>query len=637
MSATLYTELAWLPRTPDNFAASCRALASDPAPGATIRALASHGLDGDQLSRLGRAIARVLKEGRPLAPLQSFRLGLVGNGTLDLLVPTLVASAARHGLALECIQADYGQTTQEAFDPDGRINTGKPDAVLLAIDHRGLPLRFTPGDQDIERADIEGAVGELNRMREAIRTHSGAPCIVQTIAPPPETLFGSMDRIVPGTGRRVVEGLNRAICASIAGTGDLMLDVATLAETVGLGAWHSPALWNMAKLSFDDSCVPIYADHVARLIAALRGRSRKCLILDLDNTVWGGVIGDDGLEGIKIAQGDATGEAHLAVQQLALALRQRGVVLAVSSKNTDEIARQPFRAHPEMLLKEEHFAVFQANWNDKATNIKAIAEELSLGLDAMVFLDDNPVERGLVRRMLPAVAVPELPEDPAWYARTLAAAGYFESIGFSDEDRQRAQMYQSNARRVALQRQAGDIDAYLASLDMEIQFAPFDRIGRARISQLINKSNQFNLTTRRYSEAEIGLAEADVGVFTLQVRLIDSFGDNGMICVVICRPGAADEWVIDTWLMSCRVLGRKVEQMVLREILRQAREAGIDRVLGRYDPTEKNALVRDHYEKLGFAKVGEQDGSTTWSMPAATEIAEVPMRVVRSGAAALAA
>ena len=290
-----------------------------------------------------------------------------------------------------------------------------------------------------------------------------------------------------------------------------------------------------------------------------------------------------------------------------------------------------------MLLKEEHLAVFQANWNDKATNIKAIAEELSLGLDAMVFLDDNPVERGLVRRMLPQVAVPELPDDPAWYARTLAAAGYFESVAFSDEDRGRAQMYQSNARRVALQRQAGDLDAYLASLEMEIQFAPFDRVGRARISQLINKSNQFNLTTRRYSEADVAAAEAHLDVFTLQVRLIDSFGDNGMICVIVCRPGETGEWVIDTWLMSCRVLGRKVEQMVLREILLRARKAGIDRVWGRYIPTEKNALVRDHYEKLGFIKMDEQNGTTTWMMPVSTEIAEVPMRVTRSGAAALAA
>ena len=182
----------------------------------------------------------------------------------------------------------------------------------------------------------------------------------------------------------------------------------------------------MAKLPFSDEFIPLYADHVARILAALRGKSRKVLVLDLDNTVWGGVIGDDGLEGIKVAQGDATGEAHLAVQRLALDLRQRGIVLAVSSKNTDEVARSPFERHPEMLLKLDHIAVFQANWNDKATNIQAIAEELSLGLNSLVFLDDNPVERGLVRKLLPQVAVPELPDEVAYYARTLSAAGYFK-------------------------------------------------------------------------------------------------------------------------------------------------------------------------------------------------------------------
>jgi FkbH-like protein len=236
--------------------------------------------------------------------------------------------------------------------------------------------------------------------------------------------------------------------------------------------------------------IPLYADHVARVLAAIRGKSRKALILDLDNTVWGGVIGDDGLEGIKIAQGDATGEAHLAVQRLALDLRARGIVLAVCSKNTDEVARGPFLKHPEMLLKLDHIAVFQANWNDKASNIAAIAEELSLGLDAMVFLDDNPVERGLVRKLLPQVAVPELPEDAAHYARTLAAAGYFEAIAFSKEDLMRAGFYQDNAKRAELQNKVGGVEAYLASLNMTITFQPFDSLGRARIVQLINKSNR---------------------------------------------------------------------------------------------------------------------------------------------------
>ena len=225
-------------------------------------------------------------------------------------------------------------------------------------------------------------------------------------------------------------------------------------------------------------------------------------------------------------------------------LRDRGVVLAVSSKNTDEIARQPFHKHPEMLLREEHIAVFQANWNDKATNIKAIAKELSLGLDAMVLLDDNPVERGLVRQLLPQVAVPELPDDPALFARTLLAAGYFEAIAFSGEDRQRAEFYQNNSRHVELQKQAGDVDAYLASLNMQMTLQPFDDTGRARIAQLINKSNQFNLTTRRYT-AEVAATQNDPQAFTLQVRLADAFGDNGMISVIICRR-ECDAWAIDT-------------------------------------------------------------------------------------------
>jgi len=268
-----------------------------------------------------------------------------------------------------------------------------------------------------------------------------------------------------------------------------------------------------------------------------------------------------------------------------------------------------------MLLKLEHIAVFQANWNDKATNIQAIAEELSLGLDAMVFLDDNPVERGLVRKLLPQVAVPELPEEPAYYARTLAAAGYFEAVAFATDDLKRAGFYQDNAKRANLQKQVGGVAAYLASLDMTITFQPFDATGHARIVQLINKSNQYNLTTRRYTDPEVAEAENDPAVFTLQVRLADIFGDNGMISVVICRPGEAGVWEIDTWLMSCRVLGRKVEHMVLLEILDHARAAGIQKLVGTYRPTDRNKLVVDHYAKLGFTKVEEEkSGLTRWEL-----------------------
>jgi FkbH-like protein len=410
----------------------------------------------------------------------------------------------------------------------------------------------------------------------------------------------------------------------------VLFDVAALAELVGLANWHSPAEWNLAKLPFSGTYLPLYADHVGRILGAMLGKSRRCLVLDLDNTLWGGVIGDDGVEGLRIAQGDPVGEAFLTVQRAALLLRERGVILAVASKNSDETARQAFRTHPEMLLREQHLAVFQANWSDKATNLKAIAEQLSLGLDSLVLLDDNPAERELIRQMLPAVAVPELPADPALYARVLCAAGYFEAVAFSGEDRARADFYRDNARRATLQKQAADLSAYLESLGMKITFRPFDEVGRSRIVQLINKSNQFNLTTRRYSEAEVAAAGRDPDCFTLQVRLADIFGDNGMISVVICRRRSS-AWHIDTWLMSCRVLGRQVERMVLREMLHHAARHGIAKLIGVYRPTERNKLVEDHYAKLGFTRVAHHDdGSTEWELSTDGEVPSAPMVVERA-------
>jgi FkbH-like protein len=339
-------------------------------------------------------------------------------------------------------------------------------------------------------------------------------------------------------------------------------------------------------------------------------------VLDLDNTIWGGVIGDDGLDGIVLGQGNAEGEAFLAVQRTALELRERGVVLAVASKNDDEVARAPFRKHPDMLLREEHIAVFQANWQDKATNLKAIAEALDIGIDALVLLDDNPVERAYVRSVLPEVGIPELSEDTALYPRALLFGGYFDAVTFSQEDRTRAEAYQANARRAQLKTQIADVSEFLKSLDMAISFAPFDKAGRGRVAQLINRSNQFNLTTRRYSENEIAAIEADPRAFTLQVRLADRFGDNGMISVVICRE-RDDVLEVDTWVMSCRVLGRRVEEAVLAEIVKAAGAAGKTAVVGEYIDSGRNSLVRDHYQKLGFSGDGGANGKTRWRLEVA--------------------
>jgi FkbH-like protein len=636
MQSNFLRDLSWLPDSPTDFKARCLSVPESSTPGRDLRMLATYALDETKLTRLARVITGLRAKGRDLKPLSPFRLAVLGNGTLDFIEPILSGSAARHGIALEVIRGDYGQIVQEALDPQSTICRAAPDAVLIALDYRALPLRLSPGDQAAGDASVSAALQQLDTIRGGISRNCGAVTIFQTLALPPEPLFGSFDRHLPGTLPWMIAAINQGIAERVDGTTAVLLDVAALAATVGTWEWFSTSEWNLAKLPFATAYAPLYGDHVARLLAALRGKARRCLVLDLDNTVWGGVIGDDGVEGIRIAEGDAIGEAYRGVQRAALQLRERGIVLAVSSKNEDATARLPFRNHPEMLLREDHIAVFQANWKDKASNISAIAQTLALGLDSFVFLDDNPAERQLVRTTLPEVAVPELPEDPALYVRALLAAGYFETTVLSEEDRIRAAFYEGNARRVALQSEVTDIAAYLRSLAMEITFQPFDEIGRARISQLINKSNQFNLTTRRYTEAEVAAAELDPKVFTLQVRLTDSVGDNGMISVIICRGTASDTWLIDTWLMSCRVLGRRVEEAVLAEIVLHAGRAGINRLIGRYIPTERNAMVRDHFGTLGFSLLSEHgSGATEWELRLPIPPANVPMKVNRIGFADL--
>lgn len=617
----LYTSLAWLPAAPKDISARSRALGQLPTDErvAESRRLSRFSLNLDQLIQLSRGAVSPPGGGDAARPgLTAFRLGIVSNATLDMIRPALVATALRFDIALECVCADFGQSMQSVLDPGSVLNTSDVDAVLVSIDYRGFSLAETPGDREGAEATVAGVLAELRTISDAVRRNARATCILQTLARPPETLFGSLDASVPGTFRSLVGELNPAIARLARDTGDVLLDVAGLAETVGLANWHNPTLWNIGKLPFDADLIPLFCDHVARLIGAIRGKSRRCLVLDLDNTLWGGVIGDDGMNGIALGQGDPTGEAHLALQSTAVKLRQRGVVLAVSSKNDDAVAREAFRDHPEMALTLDDVAVFQANWNDKATNIDAIATEIQLGLESIAFVDDNPFERALVRETLPGVAIPEMPDDPAYYSRLLLASGLFESSSFSDEDRKRADYYQANAKRNAIQVAATDISAYLRSLEMVIDFKPFDAANMARISQLVNKSNQFNLTTRRYTERDLDVMTAEPDAFTLQVRLTDRLGDNGMISVIICRR-AGPGWEIDTWLMSCRVLGRQVEEAVVRELLAHAPAHGVTTILGTYIPTSRNGMVAGHYEKLGFAPAGAGDteGSTRWELAVA--------------------
>jgi len=610
------SNLTWLRPAPTDFRKRCRFLADYPNGPDTVSDselidIANHALDINQLIRVGKLSSDRLKS--PVdTVLARFRLALLGSGTMSLIAQAIVGSGPRHSVLIEVIESDYGRSLEDALNPMSRARFAQPDSVLLALDYRDLHLDTAAADNDSAAKRVDAAFSRLQLMAENLRPSIKGPLLVQTLVPPMEMLFGSLDAGEPGSPRAMVSALNMRIAKWTREGNDVLVDAAGLADAVGLQNWHNPLQWHSAKLPFSQELVPLYADYVCRTISAVRGKSRKVLVLDLDNTLWGGVIGDDGLEGIRIGQGSIEGEAFLAIQCMALEYRARGIVLAVCSKNDDAIARQPFRAHPDMLLKEEHIAVFQANWNDKASNLRAIAEQLNLGIDSLVLLDDNPFEREQVRRELPLVGVPELPPEPALYPRVLSWAGYFEAVTVSAEDRKRADFYKTNATRNSALASSSDMESYLRSLDMVCTIQPFDGIGRARIAQLINKSNQFNLTTRRCTESEVAAMETAQDKFTMQVRLADKFGDNGMISVVVFDK-SDKEWTNDLWLMSCRVLGRRVEEAVLAQVCAAAKAEGANHLIGRYLPTAKNRMVADHYDKLGFTLADEaEDGTSVW-------------------------
>jgi FkbH-like protein len=620
-------DLPWLAAPAGDFRAQVRALRQqDSVDEAAIRKLATTALSLPQLELLARVVP---KAALPLgaAPL---KLALLSNATTDLLLPAIAASAPRHAIWIDPADAPFGAFVSEAFDPESATHRRRNEIVVLALDYRAFDFTPCNGDADQAAARVEGALQTLRQLVRAFQAANGAIVVAQTLAPPPATLFGSLDGQVPGTLQWMIERFNAGLRAGAA-EGAAVFDVAHLASSVGLDEWHDPVQWNIGKFPFSHDVAPLYADALCRVVMAAKGKAKKCLVLDLDNTLWGGVIGDDGMTGIVLAQGDPVGEAFLSIQRTALALRERGVVLAVSSKNDEAVARQVFREHPDMLLREEHIAVFQANWKDKASNLRAIAATLNIDVSALVFLDDNPAERQQIRLELPEVGVPELPASPEYYPAMLLAAGYFEAVQFTIEDRMRAAQYQDNAARSAALGAASDMGAYLASLDMVAHVARFDEAGRARIAQLVNKTNQFNLTTRRYSESEVAAFESDPDAFGLQVRLQDRFGDNGMISVLLCRREGA-RWLIDTWLMSCRVLNRRLEEQLLNVLVASARAHGVDRLVGVYRPSAKNGMVKDHYRKLGFTLSSQSEDGDLWTLEVGDHVARALPIALRPGA-----
>jgi FkbH-like protein len=599
------TSLIWLPEIKDW---RDRVRAIPPAPEDAWEAgvaLANTRIDFIRTNALDEAVRKVIGPSPPKGlGTKPVRLAILGSCTLAHLHGAIRVAGLRRGIHVTIYEADFGQYWQELTDPDSGLFEFAPTAILFALDGHHLAAGV---NASMQAQDAAAALEEMqNRVRECWRLAREAfkcPIIHQTPLNVHPTVLGSNEHRLQGSKHTFIARLNAELRTMADADG---VDLLTLDDRMaidGQKAWYDPALWHRAKQEVSPAAAPMYGDLVGRLLAAKQGRSYKCLVLDLDNTTWGGVVGDDGLEGLVLGQGSALGEAFTAFQEYARELTRRGIILAVCSKNDEANALEPFEKHPEMVLKRSDIACFVANWSDKANNIKHIAQTLSIGLDSLVFIDDNPFERTLVRQELPMVAVPEVVDDPSTFPQILADAGYFEGLAVTDEDRQRSSQYQGNIQREQLRSSATDLPSYLRGLEMQLTYKRFDQIGLQRTVQLINKTNQFNLTTRRYTEDDVLGVMRDNRAFGLQLRLLDRFGDNGIISIVIGKMQDDDDLLIDTWLMSCRVLGRQVEPTTLNLVADQAQKLGAKRLIGEYVPTKKNGMVKDHYAKLGFTTV----------------------------------
>lgn len=619
--------LFWLPKHTDLGAAISDARReADPATRLALAArLAGFQRDFTLTGRLDRLAAEGLavqaagqaQPGRGFTPL---RVAILASHTVDHLLPAIRVAGLHRRLALSTWLAPYGMYRQALLSDNAELAAFAPQVVVLALDAHDAPLQLPLNASESEvAAAVEARVDELRQLWRQARERHAAQVVQQTLVPTDPLVFGSFEGLVPAAPHALIERLNAGIRSAAGQDGVLLLDLAWQAAHGGHGQdIGDPVRWHQAKQLVSPTFAPLYGHWLARIAAGVAGLSRKCLVMDLDNTLWGGVIGDDGLDGIRLGQGNPTGEAFLAFQRYAGLLAQRGIVLAVCSKNDAAVAEAGF-AHPEMALKRGDIAAFVANWDDKAGNLRRIAAMLNIGLDSLVFVDDNPAERDIVRRELPEVAVPELPEDVSGYPACLAASGYFEPVSFTLDDTARGRSYALNAERKAALGESTDIAGYLRSLDMTLAAAPIGKAELPRVTQLINKTNQFNLTTRRYTEAEVAQLASNTDAVALALRLSDKFGDNGLISVLLARPDAGlqpDELLIDTWLMSCRVLGRQVEEAVLGVLAAAAERRGKKALVGQYRATPRNGMVAGHYQRLGFmarpAPQGAEPGSTFW-------------------------
>lgn len=534
--------------------------------------------------------------------LRPVRLAVLGSATTSLLTPVLRALAFRDGLAAECYEGLFGAYRQEILDPGSALHRFAPDVTFIIPTWHDLGLPSL-GRENEEDAIVESVVSEHARLWDRLAAGSRSHIVQHAFDLPPMESSGGLAARRPGGRRRIIRRINLRL-TEVAPSFVSVLDTERVMSEVGQAVWYDAALWHRARQHPAARALPALAEEQAAHVRAVAGLTRKVVVCDLDNTLWGGVVGEDGVSGIVVGDRSPEGAAYADLQRYLRELRSRGVLLAVSSKNNPDEARRPFLEHDGMVLRLEDFSAFEANWDDKATSLRRIAAQLSLGIDSFVFLDDNPFERAWIRSELPEVAVVELGESPSSYVRDLDQGRYFDVLTVSDEDRERADMYRRERERDVLRAEAGSLEEFLAGLRMQARVRAVSEANLARVTQLVNKTNQFNVTTRRYTDAQIRALSDASGGWTGAFELADRFGQHGIVGLMFCVASEPGAWTIDTWLMSCRVLGRQLEHFMLDRAIDAARQRGVSRLVGVYRATPKNGLVADLFPRLGFRPCG---------------------------------
>lgn len=548
-----------------------------------------------------KQLKKLIKQGHDHLP--RCRAVLVGDSATQLLATALRGAAIDMGFTLELTETEYNQVEQQFYDPESVLRHSDAQYVILFQSTHRLALEHS-GMEPSSRHTL--AERRLQFVEDIVTSPiwQGRRVICLNYPEIDDAVYGSYANQVPSSLVWQTRMLNVGLMRLAQQYENLsIVDIAAVQSQLGRRAMFAPNIYVSTEMVLSVDALPPVAYRIAQVIAAQQGIFKKCLILDLDNTLWGGVIGDDGVEGIQLGHGLGIGRAFTELQLWAKKLQQRGIILCVVSKNDDAVAREPFEHHPDMVLTLDDIAVFVANWQTKVDNIRAIRQILNIGFDSMVFLDDNPFERAIVREHIEGITVPELPEDPAEYLEFLYGLNLFETASASEVDEGRTRQYQQEARRVELKRTFTNERDFLLSLDMKARVETFTDFNIPRVAQLTQRSNQFNLRTVRYGEDDVRRLACDPDVIDMAFTLTDRFGGHGLIAVVVMRPLDQQSLFVDTWLMSCRVLSRGMEQFTLNCMVEAAKCHGFRRIVGEYLPTPKNKMVEQHYPNLGFVKI----------------------------------